>query len=64
MFFHYNQFLDGSAFARLEKAIEASLDRSFPNAALQCSVPEGSLSPQVLSLYKELCHLADYSEAT
>jgi hypothetical protein len=62
LFFHYNQFLNGSAFERIEKALGVAPDQSFPDPRLQRSMPKGLVPPTTLSLYSKLCNLAGYNE--
>lgn len=60
LFVHFDQMLDGAAMARIEKHLEASIDRDFPDAGLRRS---SSLDapPDTHATYRTLCALADYN---
>ena len=60
MFLHYNQFIDGTACDRLEKKLEANVDRDFPDRLLNHSKQQNNVPTRILALYAELCDLAGY----
>jgi len=62
LFLHYNQFLDGSAFDKIEKKIGVAVDREFVDSKLNRSkVMTNFISSTILlSLYQKLCNLAEY----
>ncbi|MGH8161251.1 MAG: hypothetical protein ACRESR_03735 [Gammaproteobacteria bacterium] len=60
LFVHFNQLLDGSAFAALESFLDAPADRDFPDRDLRRS--ETLAAPEdALDLYRQLCTLATYT---
>ena len=62
LFLHYEQFLNGSAFDRIEQTLKAPVDRSFPDQTLKRSQAIPSIPASVQELYERLCTLACYSE--
>jgi len=61
LFIHYNQFLDGSAFDRLEHALDVTADRSFVDPSLARSDGHMPVTGDISSIYDRLCELANYS---
>jgi len=57
-FVHYEQVLDGSAIPRLEDALEATVDRDFPEAALKRSADAEHIGEEDARIYERLCRLA------
>jgi len=62
IFAHYNQFLDGSVFDKLERMLDVSIDREFIDPKLKRSLPEGDVPGTTMDLYHRLCVLAGYKE--
>lgn len=62
LFLHYNQFFDGTAFGKLEKTLGVKVDRDFTEAGISHSEKRDKVPSRILSLYDELCGLADYCE--
>ncbi len=62
IFVHYNQFLDGSVFSRLEKSLGIAVDKGFIDAKLKRSLPAGQAADSAMDTYRKLCALADYTE--
>lgn len=60
LFVHYDQVLDGSAFARIEKHIGARVDPTFPDPTLK-HAPAAQAPAQATHIYRELCGLARYA---
>lgn len=60
LFIHYNQILTGDGMDRLEKFLGVPVDRSFPDASLQRTLPEGTTPRRARLLYKRLCAHAQY----
>jgi hypothetical protein len=61
IFMHYHQFLDGSAYDRLEKKLHAIVNRKFVDVQLNRSKISTTKIPKRLSsLYQKLCTLAGY----
>jgi len=63
LFAHYEQVLRGPALERIERAVGAPLDRSFPQADLQRNRAEMELSGELRDVYLELCDLAGFEVA-
>jgi hypothetical protein len=58
LFIHYDQFLDGSAIARVQALIEAEIDPGFVDPQLRRSSGSGEVPRRTAELYRELCALA------
>lgn len=61
LFVHYDQVLDGSAIPRLERALEAEADRSFPDPDLKRSPGGESVNRAASEVYRRLCELAEFT---
>ncbi len=62
LFLHYNQFLDGSAFGKLEKRLGIKVDHDFVEPHLNRSKPLDRVRSRTLSIYDDLCNLAGYHD--
>ena len=62
LFIHYDQFLDGSVFDRLEKILGTTVDRSFVEPRLRRSMVKDPVTENLLPLYARLCALAGHAE--
>lgn len=62
VFLHYHQFFDGSAFEKLENKLEAAVDRSFVDSRLNRSKQVKKIDKKILSIYDELCALAEIDD--
>ena len=63
LFAHYNMFLDGSVFDNLEKLLDIKVNLNFVDSKLRRSSSEGIIiSQSILSIYHQLCELAEYKE--
>jgi hypothetical protein len=60
LFVHYDQVLDGSVIAKLESALGVQVDRQFPDPQLKRSPENGKVGSETLSVYDQLCELAQY----
>ncbi len=60
LFIHFDQVLTPEGLDRLEEFTGAKVDRSFPDPTLRRSAVTGHISPDLRSIYEELCSLADY----
>jgi hypothetical protein len=60
LFIHYDQFLDGSAYDRLDQHLSATVDRSFAEASLKRSTDAGTPSSSQMATYAALCERASY----
>lgn len=60
MFVHYDQVLDGSAIGGLASFLEASIDDSFVEPALQRTDDRGTIAPATIDLYARLCQRAAF----
>jgi len=60
LFVHYDQILDGSAAERLEGALGAPLDLSFPEPSLKRSPDVAAVSEEARGVYAALCRRAGY----
>ena len=63
MFVHYDQLLDHSADAELERRLGIGIDREFAAAELNRSRPGAAVPRRTLRLYERLCALARYDTA-
>jgi len=63
-FFHYDQFLDGSAYERLEQRLQTKVDRSFADSRLSRSQSRHKVDQRTQSLYLRLCALAGHRRST
>jgi len=64
LFMHYDQFFEPEALTRLGRTLDAPVDRTFPDRALNRSIPLARIRPQLLTAYRELCALAKYPFST
>ncbi len=63
LFAHFNQFLDGSIFKSLYEKIDRKIDSGFVDSTLKHFSTNGVMTPKsVLSMYHQLCRLADYQQ--
>lgn len=62
LFLHYNQLLERSGLDRLETALEASVNRDFPDPQFKRSYNNPETSKEALGIYEKLCQLAAYSD--
>jgi hypothetical protein len=60
MFVHYDQLLDHSADAELERRLGIAIDREFATAELNRSRPSAAVPWRMARLYARLCSLAGY----
>jgi len=60
LFLHYEQFLNGLAYDRLEQVLGVTVDRNFVDRKLNRSIRKERIPSSILVLYKELCGLAGY----
>jgi hypothetical protein len=60
LFVHYDQLLDRSANAELERRLGVSIDREFATAELNRSRPDAAVPRRAVRLYEQLCALAHY----
>lgn len=60
LFLHYEQFLEGSAYSRLEGALGVNVTADFVDPRLNRSEPFKEIPPRISEIYKELCSLASY----
>lgn len=60
LFVHYDQFIEGSAFEKLEAKLETEVNRNFADSRLSRSKPQHKVSDRLLFLYGRLCDLAGY----
>jgi hypothetical protein len=58
LFLHYDDALRGRTLARLERALDVSLDPSFADASLRRSPAAGAVSATASELYRELLALS------
>ena len=58
LFVHYDQVLEGSALARIERAIACKLNAGFSDPTLKRSPDAGSLPRAAREVYSQLCELA------
>ncbi|MGH7917089.1 MAG: hypothetical protein ACREQE_06440, partial [Candidatus Binataceae bacterium] len=63
LFMHYDQLVDGTALAQIQRRLEVRGDREFADAMLRRSAPAGPVPPVVVELYRRLCDLAEYQAA-
>ncbi len=63
MFVHYDQLLDHSADAELERRLGLKIDREFAAAELNRSRPGSAAPRRMTRLYQRLCALARYDTA-
>jgi hypothetical protein len=61
LFVHYNQFMDGSVYTKMESLLEAKLNRQFFDASLKRSTSGPIYSQKIIDLYNTLCALANNS---
>jgi hypothetical protein len=62
LFIHYDQFLSGAAFSKMESELGVTLKRDFVDPTLN-RTKHGATAPEAaLSIYAKLCDLAGYSE--
>lgn len=63
VFFHYDQFIDGSALDKLRSILNLKIDYAFPDKGLKRSIGDRSIIPRDIALiYGQLCELAGYRE--
>jgi hypothetical protein len=62
IFLHYHQFFDGSATHKLEKILEAEVDKDFADKSLSRSQPTETVSRRSISIYERLCELSGYKD--
>ena len=62
LFIHYDQMLTNEGLDKLEKFLDAPVDRSFPDSSLSRSILECPIPLATSRLYQSLCQLAGYSE--
>jgi hypothetical protein len=60
LFVHYDQLLDRSANAELERRLGVSIDREFATAELNRSRPDAAVPRRATRLYEQLCALAHH----
>lgn len=60
VFVHYDQFLEGAAFHRLEARLGVKLDRTFGDSSLRHSADLEGVSAEAMAFYWKLCDLAGY----
>lgn len=60
LFIHYNQMLKGTGADRLAAFTQAPVDKNFVVPALNRSMADRPIPPQVQEVYDQLCGLADY----
>jgi len=60
-FVHYEQMIDGSAVSRLEKHLDARIDRGFADASLRRSEADSNVPSEIRRLYQELCERAEFA---
>ena len=61
LFLHYNQLLDGSAYALLDENLGVRSDRFFADARLNRSTREVKVKRRHQELYERLCTLSGYT---
>jgi hypothetical protein len=61
LFVHYDQLLDGSAFARMERHLGTPVDRAFADPALKRSCGSGPVDAEASRAYAELCRRSRHS---
>jgi hypothetical protein len=61
LFFHYDQFINGSALRKLAHVLDAPVDSTFVDKQLRRSFATGMLPSKVKDIYQRLCDLAGYS---
>lgn len=59
-FIHYEQLFNSDFVSQLEKNLNVSLDKSFPESKLHRSKTEGTLNGKTRKIYQQLCDLANY----
>ncbi len=59
LFVHFEQMIDGSAFAAIERHLDARVNRDFPDSRLRRAQP-WEAPEKTLTIYRELCALARY----
>ena len=66
VFIHFNQVLEGKGLDRIERVTGAKVDRKFPEPSLNRTARIFDLSLdlplEVMSIYEELCKLAEYDD--
>ena len=60
LFLHYDQVLEGDGLNRLEAALGATVDRSFPRPEMKRSTDDGAAPREAQEIYQTLCRLAGY----
>lgn len=60
LFLHYQQFLDGSGFKKIEEKLGITVDRSFVDSKLNRSEITKIIPNHILSIYSHLCNLSGY----
>jgi hypothetical protein len=63
LFIHYNQLLDGSAYAALESHLRVKVNPGFADQRLSRSRPARRVSQRCLDLYQQLNDVAAYTES-
>jgi hypothetical protein len=61
IFLHYYQIVNGEGLEKIARGLDAPVDNTFPDASLNRSRSDCSVPREALSIYGELCRLADYS---
>lgn len=61
LFLHYNQFLTGIALDKLEEKLEIAVYREFVDCQLNRSNAIMTIPPRILTHYRKLCELAEYT---
>ncbi|MFI5351672.1 MAG: hypothetical protein ACHQZS_01830 [Candidatus Binatales bacterium] len=61
LFVHYDQLLEGTAFPALGAKLGIRLDREFADRRLKRSKAAVEAPSRALTIYRRLCHLADYA---
>ncbi len=64
LFFHYDQLLDGSAYAAMESSLNVKVDPGFADPRLSRSQPARRVSKRCLDLYQRLNDMAAYIDGT
>lgn len=59
LFLHYEQVLNGSAFAKIEQLLQVGVDRHFPDTSLK-RTPDIAPPAEIAETYRDLCKLAGY----
>jgi len=60
LFLHYDQVLSGDGLDRLQRHLDAPVDRGFVDARLRRTCSQDAVPVEVRRLYAELCRLAEY----